>query len=185
VTKIIAAEIDMLNEFGRSYGNSPSLYVTVDEEPNRETLRWKYNEEGHIHYAEQDGWLKALWHDGDGENHGGFGGAQFPITMEDGTKKILAGPWLGSAGAMNKAGMPQYIEVSYKLPTDRIYTFGWWLTVDLAIEALKLVRAVEGKGSDMFRTVLVLCPEDTISGYTFAVVKDCWSRKFLAVQTLD
>lgn len=102
--KILKAEVEW--HFG--YGNTPGFKVLVDQIPDLDDLRYRCVD-GKSYYAELDGYVSFFAYEGPGE---GFGGRVFPITMEDGTKKDLVGPWSSNSMWMNQVGYGPCVEVS-------------------------------------------------------------------------
>jgi len=104
--KIIKGRVDWLE--GR--GNRPRLYVLVDRVPSLDDMRFR--ERKGLYFAERDGLCSFFSWRGNG-NHNGFGGREFPITMVDGEKRTLKGPWSSSASTMNEYGFGPCMEVHY------------------------------------------------------------------------
>lgn len=90
MNKIVHLSVDWME----GWGNSPRLIVTFDAE-----APGVYREVG-------DGLLlsvvgeRADWFAYSGPGTG-YGGRSFPITMADGSKRVLIGPWSGSSGDVN------------------------------------------------------------------------------------
>jgi hypothetical protein len=100
--KLIDIEIDWMEAFA----NHPSIKFIVDkyEYPN-----YIYEEKQGLYYAETDGFASFFSYTAPGE---GFAGRHFDITMKDGSKKTLIGPWSSRAGCLNKIGFGPVIEGS-------------------------------------------------------------------------
>lgn len=90
------------------YDNLPSLEV---KNHNRSTI-WPITERryrkipcingGFLYLATHpDGYADFYYHSGRPANDGGFGGSTFCITLIDGTRKLLMGPWSNRATAIN------------------------------------------------------------------------------------
>jgi hypothetical protein len=54
-----------------------------------------------------NGFVRYLSHSGDNRNEGGFGGSNFDIHLEDGTQKVLKGPWSSRATCVNMVVPPE------------------------------------------------------------------------------
>lgn len=119
------------------WSNSPTLAILVDEMP--ETKDFRYEQKGSLYYGEKDGYVNFFAYDRPDQ---GYGGRHFPITMTDGTEKVLIGPWSSRAGVMNAAGFGPCLDVSITSRQDdwvRGYTFfAAAVTLDVALEAIKL-----------------------------------------------
>jgi hypothetical protein len=74
------------------------LHLLVNRVPSHEELRWQ--EHGPIYVAERDGFVKQLFYEGPGD---GFYGAVFHLTMEDGSRRELIGPFSGGAHTVDEA----------------------------------------------------------------------------------
>ena len=66
----------------------------------REPLPFRFEEREGLYRAQHEEFVKFYAWKGPG-NEGGFGGSVFLITMQDGTKRKLLGPWSSRAGACN------------------------------------------------------------------------------------
>lgn len=101
--KIVSAQVNW------DLGTRPVLGIIVDKIPNPEDLR--YVRSNHLWYAELDGYVSFFsWREKEGDN-GGFGSNKYDITMVDGRKKTLIGPWSSRAGAMNQCGFGPCVDV--------------------------------------------------------------------------
>ncbi|HXM57233.1 MAG TPA: hypothetical protein VOB72_17670 [Candidatus Dormibacteraeota bacterium] len=85
------------------------LHLLVNHVPRREELRWRQH--GPIYLAERDGFVSQLYYEGPGD---GFYGAVFHLTMEDGSRRELIGPFSGGAHTVNEA-RPELAAVSVTL----------------------------------------------------------------------
>lgn len=129
--------IDARINWSKNYDNSPTLQLLVDKIPPLENLR--YQERNGIFYSELEGYVSFFYYRSAGE---GYGGRKFLITMTDGTKKELIGPWSSRAGAVNSVGFGPCVDVSiadnlesYK----RGYTFlAGAVTLDITKQAAKI-----------------------------------------------
>ena len=123
--------------YGKDCLNSHDLQILVDKIPEDNELRF-HRKDG-LYYAEKDGYVKYFYWSGKG-NDGGFYGREFEITMKDGSKVILKGPWSSRCSVMNKY-FKNCIEVSITDDPEafkRGYTFmAGAITVELAREVLE------------------------------------------------
>lgn len=154
--KIIDARlVGMLDDYGRTYANAPSLLVLVDRIPARDDLVFDHFTVGnrHVHLGvSDDGYAIGYWHDGSPRNLGGLYGAGVEVAMRDGSRRVLAGPWIGSD--VNAFGAGEFVHAGF---TEQRVGFdkGWpdhsaWLALDVACAAAKLCRPVEGRGMHNF-----------------------------------
>ncbi len=91
-------------EWSEDYDNAPSLYIEVDGFlPSREDYR--YEQRGSCFFAQHESGLCSFF-SYSGPSKDGYGGATFDITMVDGTKRALIGPWSGNELSMAAAGFP-------------------------------------------------------------------------------
>lgn len=100
--QILKGRVDWME--GRE--NRPNLYLLVDEIPALDELRFDVHDnggtiEGGYYFAELGGYCRFFSYHGHG-NNGGFGGDKFEITMRDGTKRTLHGPWSSNSATMNE-----------------------------------------------------------------------------------
>ena len=174
----------MLEPAGRRYSNSPGIAIRL--EGVLETWGWlhRQDKERRLFYAINDGLVAHHHHSGDDRNEGGYGGRAFRIQMEDGSTKVLAGPWFGSSGVSEVVGEPT-MEVTifdqhYKPFTDKpddwgTGTFGCNITLSKIREIIHLARPVDGEGSGLFRAIPVVID----GNISFAIMKDgsLWRRK--------
>jgi hypothetical protein len=98
-------------------GAPETLLLYVDRIPRIEEMRWR-ERDGH-YVAELDGFVSNFAHDPDGQ---GFYGASFELTMEDGSRRTLVGPFSGGAWAVNEA-FPELGGVVEATATDSAFTF--------------------------------------------------------------
>jgi hypothetical protein len=109
--KILKGRVDWME--GR--GNRPNLYLLVDAVPCVDDLRYHATDDG-IYFAELGGFCKFYsWRGGKGH---GFGGDHFPITLVDGEKRVLQGPWSSSSSTVNEHGFGPCIEAAYTTNSD-------------------------------------------------------------------
>lgn len=153
--KLLNAEVDWM----WSWDNDPYLKILVDRIPENEELRYRCHD--WCWYAELDGYVSFFSYVGPSD---GFYGRGFELTMIDGSKKVLVGPWSSRAGAVNQLAPPKLPPVMDVAMTDdeavwhRGYTFySGHCTVDLVQEWLdehiakpiwKLVKE-ESNGGDI------------------------------------
>ena len=133
--KILDAKMQWNNE----WANSPCLEVLVDKMPDSDDMVYKFKKG--LWFAHKDGWVSFYAHNGNNENHGGFGGRSFDIKTKDG-KKTLHGPWSSRSSACNSAGFPLSMEVHViddREGFNRGFTFtaGWSLSLPALKKVLK------------------------------------------------
>ena len=92
--------------------NDAELRVLLDRVAKRE--EFTFTKKGAFYYAELGDEVMFLAHTKETpeENEGGFGGSIFELSMDDGTRINLAGPWSSRAGVMNKEGFGPCLDVS-------------------------------------------------------------------------
>ncbi|HRR49605.1 MAG TPA: hypothetical protein P5293_06605 [Bacteroidales bacterium] len=98
--------LDMKVCWYENFDNDPQLQILVDKMPDFDDLL--YEKKDGLYFAEKDGYVSFFVYTKPGE---GFGGRVFPITLTDGTKVDLKGPWSSRAGVMNKAGFEPCLDV--------------------------------------------------------------------------
>ena len=104
-SKIVKAKV----EFKNRWANDPELVLHVEGEPyNDDEMKFEFKEPG-LYFAEKEGWVSFYFYEVPGE---GFGGRVFEITLKDGKKLSLVGPWSSRSGSMNKAGFPLSMEAT-------------------------------------------------------------------------
>jgi len=114
--KVLKGYVDWME--GRA--NRPDLYLLVDTIPPLDEMRFRLHDkggtiDGGLYFAENDGYCRFFSHHGSG-NNGGFSGNAYDITMIDGSRKTLLGPWSSNAGEMNTRGFGPCVEA--RLTTD-------------------------------------------------------------------
>jgi len=148
--------------------NDHVLQILVDKIPKESDMRFR--EKNGLYYAEKDGYVRFYYWSGKG-NDGGFYGRAFEIIMEDGSKKILEGPWSSRSGAINKYFKPHCMEVSITDDPEafeRGYTFyAGAITVDLARDILNkflpewmIVKEIKWEDEIHYKVVRKDDPED-------------------------
>lgn len=119
------------------YSNDPRLQIVVDEKPKFEDLRYEHKGES-LWFAHKEGYVSFFSWRGPG-NEDGYCGRKYTITLLNGTKKDLLGPWSSRSGVMNQYFIPQCLDVSLKTTQD---TYSCWcagaVTLEFALEAIKL-----------------------------------------------
>ena len=113
--KITGIEIDWMEQWG---GNDARIIVLVDKRPDYSKLRYKT--------VKKTGNKESIWacHDNivnfyylDGSDKEGYGGRTFTLTMEDGTKRNIVGPWSSRCGIFNKCSeLEPCTEVLIRVP---------------------------------------------------------------------
>jgi len=145
--KVLAASVEWSDQFA----NDPMLELLVDKIPTTSEMRFENKESMWVAY--NDGYVEFYSHTGRDENQRGFGGAVYDITLVDGTKKSLRGPWSSRAGVVN-AIFPDRPVVDVMITDDpevfgRGYTFySGHVTLDVAKQAAKLARVKLVKKDD-------------------------------------
>jgi hypothetical protein len=166
----------MLDPAGRHYSNKSTLQATVDLMIPPQEFRYQLVGEG-LFLGECDGWYMYHHHDGTDANHGGYGGRHFPITMMDGTEKILRGPWSGGAYSVWREAGVKVVDIDLREESSpfKTYCFGYATTVEKVLEEfLPLVRPVDGIGSNLFVASIVTTEpagSDERWSYEFAITK--------------
>lgn len=113
--------------------NHPQLILDVDRsEVNYDTMR--YEQRGSIYYAEREGLVSFFAYSGPGD---GYGGHEFPITMKDGTKKILKGPWSSRASAINSMGFGPCLDMVFRFNGNEWHQGAGAITLRLAQRVMK------------------------------------------------
>lgn len=85
------------------WANPPIVEVLVDRWPREEEgFELLFEEREGTYRAEHENGIVEFYHWVGPTNAGGFGGRRFPITMVDGTKRELLGPWSSNAESVNR-----------------------------------------------------------------------------------
>lgn len=86
-------------EWYLDYGNDPKFEILVDKIP-RKIIYSHYPELNHsgIYYGENEGFVSFFYHDINDQT--GYGGAKFELELDDGTTRIIRGPWSSRAECM-------------------------------------------------------------------------------------
>ena len=132
--KILNAKVDWMMNFH----NHPSLMVLVDKIPEESV----YTHKDGLYFSNTEGFCRYFAYEKPGD---GYGGRQFPIKMDDGTTKVLIGPWSSRAGVMNHCFTPcidVYItEDTKNFGTKNYYTrYHGAITLELAEQAAKMAK---------------------------------------------
>lgn len=175
--KILGARVSMfLDKAGQRYANAPDLDILVEHVPHDSELKWNFTDG--IFWAEEDGFYRTYFHNGDELNHGGLGGAACVLPMVDGSEKIIRGPWCGNPrAAREEFGLPVLMDVTlFEESFKRCGTANWWVTPEVARQCLKMVRFFnerppEGPFELPYRAVLVVDNQD-IGLLDIAIVKN-------------
>jgi len=118
-------------DWNELWANGPSIKLIVDKLPDYKDLRYTRHpatdklsrERGHIYYAELGGYVSFYYYSRPDE---GYGGRKFPLSMEDGSTRILVGPWSSNSMSVNRLGLGPCVEVTItddEKVWDRGYTF--------------------------------------------------------------
>lgn len=100
--KLVSHKVNMYE----GYANDAKYEIWVEDMPELSDLR--YEQRGHLYFAEKDGLVSFYAYSGPGD---GYGGRAFPITLVDGTEVVLKGPWSSRPAVMMKAGFPECVDV--------------------------------------------------------------------------
>jgi hypothetical protein len=106
-------------EWHDQFDNPPDLYVEVDDFWPTD---WRYEQRGSAYFAQHESGFCSFFHYA-GPSNEGYGGREFPITMIDGSKQVLKGPWSGNELGMAAAGFPMTYPVRVKHRVD--WGDGW------------------------------------------------------------
>jgi len=132
-------------DWADGWANEPTIKILVDKMPDLADLR--YEEREGLYYAELGGYVSFYYYVRPGD---GFGGRVFNITMKDGSKKALRGPWSSRAGAMNRFGFGPCLDVSMTdnpESYERGYTFfASACTLELVMDAMDRIDIGPGYG---------------------------------------
>ena len=131
------------------WGNDPYIILHVDSEVPFEQFRFKERQlDGGTFYWAHDAVSGQVWyllhHPG---NETGFGGSEWDLVMEDGSRRTVKGPWSSRAGVANRWFEPHCVDVT--LATQEGFRLGRAIRVDLVQQAL---HALHPK-LDLIRTV--------------------------------
>jgi hypothetical protein len=69
----------------------------------------RFDQRDQFYFAERDGFCTFFSYS-NGGNNGGFCGAHFEITMRDGEKRVLEGPWSSNSAVLNEHGFGPCME---------------------------------------------------------------------------
>lgn len=132
--------MDCAIDWMEGFGNDPRLQVVVNKIPSRDELRFQH-EDG-IYCGIKSGFVVYYAWSGDG-NDGGYSGRCYDITMDNGQRVTLQGPWSSRAGCVNQRSFGPVVDV--RITTDpsalkqgRSYSTGT-LTLEAAKQAIDLV----------------------------------------------
>lgn len=166
-------------EWMLGYGNSPRLkiYTVKDWDfPMHKEHKYQFGKAPHtgVFWSETaDGVVSFFSHTGGDKNEGGFGGAVFNLTMEDGTEKVLRGPWSSRPGAMN-----QYFPHSVDVTIGGRYNMAAHIRADLWVMLMckwfpELYLGIRWPADDHYKRVEGSNPEIV---YDFSVQPDRWEK---------
>lgn len=114
------------------YSNDPNLYVRVSSEPDRSSFLFE-EKDGYYFAENPDGLIKYVYKNNPAVPDEGFGGAQRTVRMKDGSERSWIGGWATSPSACTRAGFPEFIEVSLRVPQyERTAIGGYGMQIPLA-----------------------------------------------------
>lgn len=118
--------------WNESFQNYPDLELEVENVPDIKTMR--YEERNGIYYAEREGYVSYFYYK---NPDNGFGGREFPITMKDGTEKVLKGPWSSRAACVNNQGFGPIVDVVIQY--NQYHRIACAVTLRIAQKAIKML----------------------------------------------
>lgn len=124
--------VDVGVDWNNEYDNSPRLRITIDGPPP-EPESFRYTEKDNLYLAVKDGFARYYYYKELGD---GFYGRKIPITMADGTEKILEGPWSSRAGHVNRTHDQQVVDVAIQY--NKYGLFSGAITLELAMKLAPL-----------------------------------------------
>ena len=125
--KLVKSEVNWM----LGWANRPHLEITVDDIPSTNDIRYK--KIGDLYWGHLDGYVDFFAHDP--TNPTGFSGRTFDLTLTEGEKVSIKGPWSSRAGAMNKH-FPHCVDV--KINTEDGGRYVGAITLELAQQAAKM-----------------------------------------------
>jgi len=90
-------------------------YAQYDSVFNNEETSYSF-----VGVSEDDAIVNAFIHDGSDNNNRGYGGQSFELTMQDGSHRVITGPWSGRPSVHAANSGVQYTEVRVN---DTLYGF--------------------------------------------------------------
>ncbi len=156
--------LDIQVDWALGWNNSPSLHVLLTREASQDEFR--YEERSGSYFAVLGDQVDFMYHsDPPDEQTNGYGGRAFELTMQDGRKVTLVGPWSSRCGAMNARGFVPSTEASVTadpVVMKRGYTFmagavtvnavQGWLTTHSGSDWT--LRRVERHGDSVYEPIL-------------------------------
>lgn len=137
----------------------PRISLLVDTIPSEGFV---FQKKDSYYWAHKDGLIRAYQYTGPGK---GSNGVSFEILLEDGTPKVLTGPYPVDVARTNRHFRPMGVQViladDYSL-YDRGAGYDAAVTVDVALEALALAAGDRGLGPSI--TWSLILHYDTASG---------------------
>jgi hypothetical protein len=128
--------LDAKVEWSETFDNTPRFMLLVDKIPDTENAIYKKKDS--LYFSETDGFVRFFSYSSPGD---GYAGCVFNITLENGEKVALKGPWSSRSGVMNMF-FTQSCEVSITAEPDvweRGYTFyAAHATIPVLLEAAKI-----------------------------------------------
>lgn len=121
------------------WSSDPMIQVLVDRETKLDELRFDARDD--LYFAELDGYVAFFAHCPG--NQRGSGGSVFDLTMRDGSKVSLKGPWSSRPAVANQLGFTESIDVSLTddpAAFERGYTF---MAAHATVEAVRAALPAE------------------------------------------
>lgn len=150
------------------FANSPDIVLYADEDFDYKFpvgkdyiyQPWERYEDCHIvkHHIDHTLCAYDYFHNGDGENHMGYGGKDFAI-FEEGEVRVYSGPWSGGSNITNVRTPYRMAEVLIKTPTQ-----SWAVNIDIR-------NLLEFELPDPWEWYTEVKPPDPYWGYPYYVYK--------------
>jgi hypothetical protein len=97
MSKIVDVKINWME----GWGNSPRVQILFDKVPAHDDLRFDARKD-FCYLAVDEGGYANFWYWKPYSNNFGMGGREFDITLRDGSKLTLRGPWSSNSQSMNE-----------------------------------------------------------------------------------
>lgn len=101
-------------DWAKEWANNPRIKILLSDIPSRDSL--VYEQIDDLFFAEKEGFVNFFYYKRPGD---GYGGSHFTITLSNGERKTLIGPWSSDSYAMNRC-FPHSVGCAY---TDSLKTF--------------------------------------------------------------